>query len=132
MRKRRPKKRRANRAPPPPALQNLGSGLSGIDVGLPDFDLSVASDRFVLLLGEPLEIPITVARRDGFDSEAEIQLLADGLPPDVVAEAKITEQEKGPPQLSLVLTAQRTFPGALQTARLDRVIKSLYGSCFSR
>jgi hypothetical protein len=50
----------------------------------PDYDLAVAADRFVLTPGKPLEIPITIDRRNGFDRAIEVS--ADGLPEGVTAE----------------------------------------------
>jgi hypothetical protein len=76
----------------------------------PDFTLQVGSDRLVLLVGEPLEIPVTVARLDGFDAKAEIALVVEGLPDHVAVEVKTTEQKDGPPNLSLVLTANSATP----------------------
>ena len=80
----------------------------------PDFALQVASDRFVLLVGEPLEIPVTAVRLDGFDAKAEIPLVAKGLPEFVKVEMKAVEEKDGPPKLSLVLTADSAtvFSGA--------------------
>lgn len=47
----------------------------------PDYALTVAADRFTLTPGKPLDIPVTVARRDGFDRDIEIAV--EGLPADV-------------------------------------------------
>lgn len=44
----------------------------------PEFSLSLAADAFVATPGKPLEIPVTVERRNGFDEE--IELTAIGLP----------------------------------------------------
>jgi len=55
-------------------------------VGLePDYALSVTSDRFVLAPGKPLDILVSVTRRDGFDNDIEITL--DGLPANVTAKS---------------------------------------------
>ena len=35
----------------------------------PDYALTVAADRFTLTPGKPLDIPVTVERRNGFDGE---------------------------------------------------------------
>lgn len=40
----------------------------------PSFDLTVATDRFTITPDKPLEIVVTVVRRDGFDREIEVQL----------------------------------------------------------
>jgi hypothetical protein len=47
----------------------------------PDFSLSLAADAFVATPGKPLEIAVTVDRRNGFDDE--IELSAIGLPEGV-------------------------------------------------
>jgi hypothetical protein len=52
-------------------------------VAEPDYDLTLAADRFVLTPGKPLDIPVTVERRNGFDREIEIRV--DGLPEGVTA-----------------------------------------------
>jgi hypothetical protein len=49
----------------------------------PDYALTLATDRFVLTPGKPLDVPVTIDRRDGF-AEA-ITLTADGLPEGVTA-----------------------------------------------
>ncbi len=54
-----------------------------IEAPQPDFSLSVAADHFSIPAGKPLEIPITVARTNGFSDEIEI--FAEGLPEGVTA-----------------------------------------------
>jgi hypothetical protein len=49
----------------------------------PDYALTVAADRFVFTLSKPLEIPVTVTRRDGFAGDIEISV--EGLPASVTA-----------------------------------------------
>lgn len=49
----------------------------------PDFALTLAADSFVLVPGKPLDIPVTVERRNGF--APEIELVAEGLPDGVTA-----------------------------------------------
>jgi hypothetical protein len=49
----------------------------------PDYELTVAADRFVLTPGKPLDIPLTIQRRNGFDRE--IDITATGLPEGVTA-----------------------------------------------
>jgi hypothetical protein len=55
-----------------------------IETPEPDFELSLAADSFVLSADKPLEIPLTVAGREGFSDEVEIQVL--DLPAGVTAE----------------------------------------------
>jgi hypothetical protein len=49
----------------------------------PDFELKLATDRFVMTPNKPLDIPITIERRNGHDREIEI--VAEGLPQGVIA-----------------------------------------------
>ena len=49
----------------------------------PDFDLTVATDRFTVSPGKPLDIPVTVTRKNGF--AGDIELRVEGLPPGLVA-----------------------------------------------
>ena len=55
-----------------------------IETPEPDFELSLAADSFVLDGDKPLEIPITVTGREGFNEELEIHVL--DLPAGVAAE----------------------------------------------
>src|SRR5205823_2345662 len=50
-------------------------------VAEPDYELTLASDRFVLTPAKPLDIPVTVVRRHGFTGAVEIT--AEGLPAGV-------------------------------------------------
>jgi hypothetical protein len=50
----------------------------------PDYDLTLADDRITLTAGKPLDVPITIARRNGFDREVTITV--EGLPEGVTAE----------------------------------------------
>lgn len=49
----------------------------------PTYDLTLAADRFVVTPGKPLDIPVTIDRRNGFNREIEIS--AEGLPEGVTA-----------------------------------------------
>jgi hypothetical protein len=51
----------------------------------PDFALTVAAEVFTVVVGTPLEIPVTIERRGGFAEEIEIAV--DGLPEGVTAAA---------------------------------------------
>ena len=57
---------------------------------LPDFELKVAADSFVLTADKPLEIPVTVDRQRGFAQEIEV--FATDLPEKVTAEPVISEK----------------------------------------
>ena len=50
---------------------------------VPEFDLTLTTDRFVVNPGKPLDIPLTITRRHGF--ERAIELSVEGLPPGVTA-----------------------------------------------
>jgi hypothetical protein len=52
-------------------------------VAEPDFALTLAADQFVLTPGKPLDIAVTVVRRNGFGGEVEVT--ADGLPEGATA-----------------------------------------------
>jgi hypothetical protein len=49
----------------------------------PDYEVTLAADRFVLTPGKPLDIPLTILRKNGFDRE--IELSAADLPEGVTA-----------------------------------------------
>lgn len=49
----------------------------------PDYALTLATDRFVITRGKPLDIPVTIDRRNGFNREVEISV--EGLPEGVTA-----------------------------------------------
>ena len=63
-----------------------------IGVPEPTFALGLAANRFVSAPGKPLEIPVTIERRDGFDRE--ITILVQGLPGGVKA-APVASSPKG-------------------------------------
>jgi hypothetical protein len=50
---------------------------------VPDFELALATDRFVASPGKPLDIPVTVTRQNG--PGGEIEITAEGLPAGVSA-----------------------------------------------
>jgi hypothetical protein len=54
----------------------------------PDFAVTLAADSFVLPADKPLEIPVTIDRRDGFAESIEIKAV--DLPAGVTAEAIIS------------------------------------------
>lgn len=70
----------------------------------PDFDLSVAADNFVLAADKPLEIPVTLAVRDGLAEAIEIKAI--DLPPGVSCEPiKSATSPKGGEVVKLMLKA---------------------------
>ncbi|MBI1831841.1 MAG: pre-peptidase, partial [Planctomycetes bacterium] len=75
---------------------------------VPDFDLKVADDRFVLTPGKPLEIPVTITRTGGFNQD--ITFAVEGLPKEI----GVTPSGKG---VSLrLLTDKAAFNGAIRIA----------------
>jgi hypothetical protein len=55
----------------------------------PDFSLSLAAGEFVLPADAPLEVPLTIDRRDGFAEAIEIK--AANLPEGITAEAAVSQ-----------------------------------------
>ncbi|MFM9066738.1 MAG: pre-peptidase [Planctomycetota bacterium] len=55
----------------------------------PDFALTVAADSFAVTTAKPLEIPVTIDRRNGFNQVIDIRV--EGLPPGVAVEAAKSE-----------------------------------------
>lgn len=70
-----------------------------------DFDLTVALDRFQVVPGKPLTVPVQVQRRGGF--KGEIRLKAEGLPPGITARV---EPAGAGATIPVVLTADRIGP----------------------
>jgi hypothetical protein len=64
-----------------------------IETPEPDFELSLAADSFVLEGDKPLEIPITVAGKDGFGEAVEVRVT--GLPAGVTAEPLTVQAAAG-------------------------------------
>lgn len=76
----------------------------------PDFRLTVAADAFTLTPGKPLEIPITIERRFGFQDEIEIT--AEGLPSGVSAAAvKSLPKGDSAKSVKLIVTADAAASG---------------------
>ena len=73
----------------------------------PDFALTVAADRFVLVPGKTLDIPVSVVRLAGF--AGEVELSAEGLPAGV--EAKAVADAKG---MTLRLSAGKDAAGSFR------------------
>ena len=77
----------------------------------PDFALTVAADAFVVAPGKPLEVPITIERRDGFSGDIEIKPL--DLPPGIAAAAVVSKGEgETSKAVKLVLTADASAASA--------------------
>ena len=84
----------------------------------PDYSLSLAADTFKLMPGKPLEIPVTVNRKNGFSHEIEISVR--GLPKGVAAKTvKSLAKGNSAKAVKLVLTRDEKMPAEL----LDRPIQ---------
>ncbi len=77
----------------------------------PDYDLTVAADRFTITPGKPTVIPVKVNRVRGFTKPVEVG--AEGLPEGVKAE--VTQPAKPDPNtVTLSLTAERATSGSFR------------------
>jgi len=76
----------------------------------PDFELTLASDRFVLRPDKPLDIPVTIDRRNGF--KEEIELVAEGLPKGVHVSIVPTGAAAAAKTVTLRLTANSATESA--------------------
>ena len=74
----------------------------------PDFDLTVAADRFALKPGTPLDIPVTVIRKDGFRGSVDVS--AQGLPAGVSAAVVPPTGKADPNKITLRLTTDKPGP----------------------
>ena len=97
-----------------------------VAVPQPDFALTVASDRFTITPGKPLEIPVTIVPTNGF--KGDIALTAEGLPEGVKAtvtksDAKIITlqfvADKGGINAPFRIVGRtKTMPEVVRTARV--------------
>jgi hypothetical protein len=97
-----------------------------IDEAKPDFALKMASDTYVLTPGKPLEIPITIERKNGFSGEIEVHVteLPEGVTSEVVkSEAKgdssksvkvILKSEAGPVSTAFRVMGKSSGDGAIK------------------
>jgi hypothetical protein len=85
----------------------------------PDYDLTVAADRFAVPPGKSLDIPVKVARRNGFAKPVEIT--AEGLPEGVKLEVKPPTGKPDPNTVTVTLTAEK--PGISGAFRLVGKVK---------
>ena len=75
----------------------------------PEFQLSLAADAFTLAKDKPLEIPVTVARTNGFAEKIEIHV--SGLPEGITAEPVISEPKgESAKTVKLKITAKGDMP----------------------
>ena len=76
---------------------------------IPDLDAKVATDRFIIAVGTPLDIPITVQRRHGFTGE--LVAFAENLPEGIAVEVAPPQPKPDPNTLTLRLTATKPIAG---------------------
>ncbi len=77
----------------------------------PDYELTVASDRFAVVPGKPTSIPVKVVRKNGFAKPVEV--LAKGLPEGVKLE--VTPPAKPDPNtVTVSLTAEKPASGTFR------------------
>jgi hypothetical protein len=82
-----------------------------IEEEIPDYRLTLAADSFTLTPGKPLEIPVTIERRNGF--AAEIEISPQDLPAGVTAvPVKSLPAGDTAKSVKLVLTAEAGAAGA--------------------
>ncbi len=60
-----------------------------VSVVEPSVEVTVAEDHFALKVGESLEIPVTIGRRDGYASKLQVSVAE--LPPGITGEAVFSE-----------------------------------------
>lgn len=77
---------------------------------VPDVDVTIATDRFTLTVGTPLDIPITVARKGG--CSGDLIPFADRLPEGVAATPSPVKAT--PTGVVLRLTATKPFAGPVR------------------
>jgi hypothetical protein len=74
----------------------------------PDYELSVAVDRFTITPGKPTPVPVKVNRLRGFT--APVEVTAEGLPDDVKVEVT-TPAKPDPNTITLALSAEKPWTG---------------------
>ena len=74
----------------------------------PDYDLTVANDRFIVTPGKPTTIAVKVNRRFGFDKPVEV--LGVRLPEHVKVEMT-TPAKPDPNTITLTVTAEKPWSG---------------------
>jgi hypothetical protein len=70
----------------------------------PEFALTTATDRLTLIPGKPLDVPVTLAKLNGFDGD--VALTAEGLPPGVTAASAPPPAKPDGKTITLRLTAE--------------------------
>ena len=76
---------------------------------VPDFDAKIAADRFLVTVGTPLDIPITIKRLHGFTGE--LVAFAENLPEGIAFEVAPAAAKPDPNTVTLRLKATKPFAG---------------------
>jgi len=74
----------------------------------PDFELTLAADRFVVPPGKPLDVPVKIVRKAGFAKPIEIA--PEGLPAGITFAIKKAEKPN-PNIVTVSLSAEKAAPG---------------------
>src|SRR5262249_31451403 len=97
----------------------------------PDFSLKVAADRFALVPGQPLDIAVTVERRNGFSGDVEMAAvgLPKGVTAEVVADGKgiVVRLPGAGEAVSGSFRIVGTIKGKQEPARIAQVVLAEYG-----
>ncbi|HUR54511.1 MAG TPA: PPC domain-containing protein, partial [Gemmataceae bacterium] len=81
----------------------------------PDYELTVAADRFTLAPGKPTTIPVKVVRKNGFAKPVEV--VAEGLPEGVKLQVVPPAGKPDPALMNVSLSAEKPVsPGAFRLA----------------
>lgn len=73
---------------------------------VPDFEATVANDRFAVVPGTPLEVPLTTKFQGGLAlASAEFALVAEGLPPEVTVTLVPIDAKNKEPKVRLATDA---------------------------
>ncbi|MBY0514337.1 MAG: hypothetical protein K2P78_10545 [Gemmataceae bacterium] len=75
----------------------------------PDYELTVAADRFAVPPGKPLDVPVKLARRNGFAKPVEV--VAEGLPAGVTCVVKPPEGKPDPNTVVVSLAGEKAGVG---------------------
>jgi hypothetical protein len=72
---------------------------------VPDYELTLAADRFVIPAGKALDVPVTVTRKVGFAKD--IALKVEGLPKGISATVVPPKEKADPKSILLRFTAEK-------------------------
>jgi hypothetical protein len=88
------------------------------DLAKPDFGLKLATDRFVIVPGKPLDVSVTIDRVHGFSNEIELDV--EGVP-EGVSVTTLPADSKKAKTLTLHLSADRApYSGSVRVVGIGR------------